>query len=163
VTEQITTIKPVKQDLSFEENREHQTWLRNYLESKDTLVLATSQNNIPYCNLMCFTLTEEGLSLILITPTNTLKYENMSKNAAVSILITDDHGPVHPEQGTAVTLSGSAAEVFGQSRKKSEDLFIAKYPELNDFARSSETAVFHVVCQKAIIVRRFQHLTEIFF
>src|SRR6056297_1365790 len=161
--ERVTNIKPIKQDLTGQETKDYMVWLENFLRSQKTLVLATCHDNIPYCNLMSFALTEESKSLILITPVVTVKYENMSQNRHVSLLIRDDHDPVTFEKGTVVTINGTASEIQGSNRSEAEDLIIAKYPELEDFARSSETAVFRVYFQKAILVRHFQLLTEINF
>ncbi len=161
MTEKKVNIRPVKQVLSQKETKEYRTWLRNFLKSQDTLVLATCNDNIPYCNLMSFVLTEQGDSLLLITPIGTVKYENMSENRHVSLLVRDE--AVTFDKGAAVTISALVSEITGSERRSSEDLFIAKYPELEEFSRSSETAVFMVYFQKAILVRRFQLLTEISF
>lgn len=90
--ERVTNIKPIKQDLTGQETKDYMVWLENFLRSQKTLVLATCHDNIPYCNLMSFALTEESKSLILITPVVTVKYENMSQNRHYNSAYDSFHG-----------------------------------------------------------------------
>lgn len=148
--------------LGKEQAKDFMPWLRHFLSAQETIVLATSKDNIPYCNLMCFVLTQNNLSIIFITPKNTTKYKNICTNSTVSLLATSNsESESKLSEKTAVTINGQAKEVYANERKVLEGVFIKKYPFLEDFAVSSDSAVIKTIPQHIVIVSNFQQVVEL--
>ena len=151
---------PSRHQVSKEETPSFLGWLESYLASRKTLTLATVRENTPYCNLMTFAQGPGPCSLILVTPKQTTKYENMLLNTAVSLMVSEvDNAHFDHQAGTAVTLNGQAREVAGDERQHLESLFSAKYPELQTFASRLESAVFSVQVQHVVAVVDFQKVS----
>jgi len=151
---------PSRHQVSKEEAFSFLGWLESYLAGRKTLTLATVREDRPYCNLMTFAQGPGPCSLILVTPKQTTKYENMLRNSAVSLMVSEvDNAHFDHQTGTAVTLNGQAREVTGDERQRLEAVFAAKYPELKAFAASMESAVFSVQVQHVVAVADFQKVS----
>jgi nitroimidazol reductase NimA-like FMN-containing flavoprotein (pyridoxamine 5'-phosphate oxidase superfamily) len=151
---------PSRQQVSKEDAPSFLSWLESYLTGRKTLTLATVRDNAPYCNLMTFAQVPGSCSIILVTPKQTTKYENMVANPAVSLMVSEvDNDRFDHQSGTAVTLNGLSREVEGPQRQDLEKVFAAKYPELEAFAVSPNSAVFLVQMQKVVAVVDFQQVS----
>lgn len=156
-------MKKNKTVLTKDQAQDFLNWLQNFLHSQRVLVMATTSGNSPYCNLMSFACTKEG-SIIIITPRDTSKYENLMQNNHVSLLITDsciDNPSI--ENTAAVTINGTAKEIEAGKREELEDTFIAKHPELKDFAHSDASALFLIAPVVIISPQDFYRVMEVHF
>ncbi len=152
--------KPSRQQVTAEDVPSFLSWLEGFLAGQKTLTLATVRENTPYCNLMTFAQGPGPCSLILVTPKQTTKYENMLLNSAVSLMVSEvDNAHFDHQAGTAVTLNGQAREVTGDERQHLAIVFSAKYPELQAFASRLESAVFSVQVQHVVAVADFQKVS----
>ncbi len=136
--------------------------LRHLLDSRYVGVLATSRDDFPYANLVAFAVPENLSEMIFATPRQTHKYENLSANSNVSMLIDDRSNDIDDlKDAVAITAIGTAAEVDGAERRQCLAVYAAKHPHLHDFAHSATTAVFRITVEKYIMVSRFQNVVEI--
>jgi len=151
---------PSRHRVSKEEAPSFLGWLESYLAGRKTLTLATVRDNVPYCNLMTFAQVPSSCSVILVTPQQTTKYDNMVCNPAVSLMVSEvDNASFNHQSGTAVTLNGQSRKVQGSQRQDLEKIFAAKYPELQAFAASPNSAVFLVQMQQVVAVVDFQKVS----
>ena len=124
-------------------------------------VIATQGENEPYTNLVTF-LADEGLKKIYFpTSKNTKKYENLSANSKISILI-DNRGnrPKDIENAMTVSAVGKTCET---SNEEIIDVFLRKHPYLRDFVNSSDCAMIEIDVEKYIVVDNFQNVNIINF
>ncbi len=136
--------------------------LRRLLDARYVGVLATSKADWPYANLVAFAVPDNISEMIFATPRQTRKYENLSANPKVSMLIDDRSNDIEDlKEAVAATAIGKAVEVEGPERDRCLAIYTARHPHLHDFAHSATTAVFRITVEKYIMVRRFQNVVEI--
>lgn len=63
----------------------------------------------------------------------------------------------------AVTVLGSAGEVTGPEKEAGLKRYLQKHPYLEDFVRSPTCALVKVYVHTYILVKNFQHVTELHF
>ena len=138
--------------------------LRQLLDSRYVGVLATSKADRPYANLVAFAVPDNIFEMIFATPRQSRKYENLTANPNVSMLIDDRSNDIADLKGAvAATAVGTAveAEAAGSKRQRYLDVYVAKHPYLEDFVRDAGTAVFRITVEKYIMVSGFQNVVEI--
>ena len=89
--------------------------LESILRDRRSGVLATCLNDVPLCSQMAFAVSEDLHSLIMITPRNTTKFDNMAANPNVSFLVsTVRNAPSDSEEAMALTVEAAADELTGE-------------------------------------------------
>lgn len=108
-------------------------------------VLATENEERPYCNLVAFAETSACKSLLFATPRNTHKYKNLLNNRQVSLLI-DDRTNLSSGFGNnvAVNAMGLAEEISFEEKPYFAELLVSKHPAISSFIKSPDTALFKV-------------------
>ncbi|MDZ7761178.1 MAG: pyridoxamine 5'-phosphate oxidase family protein [Desulfovermiculus sp.] len=155
-------LEPRKQVLAREEGEAFLTRMRTFLMEQRTLILGTCQESVPTCNLMSFALVPGRFSLVMVTPNKSRKSNTLRRNGNVSLLVVDQAALAQDlKNGTAVTLNGRAREVFDQERLDLEEIFIARNPNLEAFARNDQSDVFCIDIHHLVAVTNFQELTEL--
>jgi len=156
-------LQPQKHRISEPEREAFLAWLWEFLGAQKTLILATCEDSAPTCNLMGFALASAECSLALATPRDTTKHKAMRNNPAVSLMALDAPALEQDlERGTAVTLNGEAVEIRDTSRRKEwEAAFTKANPRLEDFVKSSGSALFRVDLRRVVSVTNFQQISEI--
>lgn len=136
--------------------------IRSLCEAESFAVLATQSQNQPYANLIGYAISEDMKYLVFGTPIHTRKYNFISGNEQVSLLIDDrSKQPDRINQISAVTIIGKASlisdENFAEAWRK---LLVDKHPYMRDFVKSKTTSLILVEISKYIYVRRFQEVFE---
>lgn len=119
-------------------------------------VLATASDNNPHCSLMAYAPGEDCRRIYMATRRSTVKYRNLTKNPAVSLLI-DTRGDKQKEagvQGTmALTVGGVFAEVMDEAgRRKAREMLILRHPDLGVFLDHPETCVFAIEIRSFLLL-----------
>ena len=142
-----------------------QMTIEEMLKAFDALrfaVLATSDKGRPYTSLIAFALTPDRHTLIFATPRATSKYENISSEPAVSILLdnrSQDAEDFHSAQ--AVTLLGTAKEVRTAAQKAEyRQILVNRHPELAAFIDEPGTSLIAVTVRQAVHVAHFQDVSR---
>lgn len=87
-------------------------------------VLGTSFMDIPLCSQMAFAITPDLRTLIVVTPRQTTKFDNMAANPNVSFLVsTARNEPTDPASAQAVTVTAFATELEAERRHEAVTLF----------------------------------------
>ena len=119
--------------------------LRELLSSQKFAALATQDSGKPHNCLMAFASTDDLKHLLFTTSRKTVKYRNIVAESRVAILV-DSRSNQDSDflKAVAVTASGIAKEVKGDERDRMLGIYLAKHPNLSDFANSPENALVKV-------------------
>ena len=136
--------------------------LRALLESQRLAVLATHREGQPYGSLVSFVATEDMKQVLFATTRSTRKYENLTADARVALLIdnrSNQDSDIH--EATAVTATGRADEIDGADKERFLRLYLERHPHLQDFVNSPTCALLRVRVETYYLVNRFQEVTEL--
>jgi general stress protein 26 len=124
-------------------------------------VIATQGKTEPYTNLVTFLTSEDFKKIYFPTSKKSKKYENLSENSRMSILI-DDRGnnPQDIKKAMAVTAVGISKE---NKDIKIVNAFLLKHPYLKKFVNSPNSVIIEIGIEKYIIVDRFENINTIDF
>ena len=107
--------------------------------------LATDDRGKPHNCLVAFAATHDLRNLLFTTSRNTSKYRNIVADSRVAILVDNRSNKSSDfRKAIAVTATGRAREAKGKERDRLLDIYLAKHPQLVDFASSSENALVKV-------------------
>jgi len=104
-------------------------------------VLATANDNRPYCSLMAYVAASDGAAVYMVTHRHTRKFQNLIRNPAVSLLIDTRDTP----RPRALTLEGTCFEVDDMSeRRRIYDLFLTNHPHMHPFVNHEDAVLIRV-------------------
>jgi nitroimidazol reductase NimA-like FMN-containing flavoprotein (pyridoxamine 5'-phosphate oxidase superfamily) len=119
--------------------------MKEMLLSADLLVLATTSPRGPHCSLMACAAEENGLSVLLVTPRDTAKYENMQSNPSVCLLVDDrQQNPEKRSALRALTVNGSCEFLSGEEEEAAKTAVVERNPHLADFATRPDVAALRI-------------------
>ena len=125
-------------------------------------VLSTHHFGQPYANLIAFVGKENLKEIFFVTPRSTRKFDNLSADSRVAILINSSlNTDADFHEAVAVTALGNANEVNGPKKNDALSLYLTKHPYLEAFAGSPTSAVVGVTVTTYVMVRNFQHVMEL--
>lgn len=124
-------------------------------------VLGTKRLGHAYTSLVAFAATGDGRVLYFATTRATRKYDNLSEDQQVALLI-DNRSSKEQVLYDAAALSayGRAAEVASEDQEEAAALYLTKHPQLKTFVSSPSTALFRISVESYHLVQRFQNVTE---
>jgi len=123
-------------------------------------VLATARDGVPYTNIMAIAARDDLSRLYFVTPRRSRKYENLLGNPSVSIFADNrSNRESDLSEATGITVTGEAVEPDDRERKEALALFCVRHPALEDFARSTDSALFAVKVSAYVMVRRFENVS----
>ena len=136
--------------------------LETILHGQRSGVLATSFMDIPLCSQMAFAADEDLRAIIVVTPRQTTKFDNMAANPNVSFLVsTARNEPSDPADAQALTVTAFATELDGERMHRAVTLFSNRHPNLSAFAAAHDSAVMELKVDSYSLVNNFQRLTRI--
>ena len=93
--------------------------LKELFASQTLAVLSTHQDGQPYASLVAFVATEDLKHIFFVTPKTTRKFDNLSTDSRVAMLINSSQNKAADfHQALAVTAVGSAEEITGDEKEK---------------------------------------------
>lgn len=132
------------------------------LNDQKLAMLSTQSNGQPYASLVAIACSNDLRFLYFVTPRATRKFNNIKKDGSMALLITSSANRESDfHEAMAVTVVGSAEELSGLEKEAAMNLYIAKHPYLEDFARSPTCALVKVQARSYILVKNFQQVTEL--
>lgn len=121
-------------------------------------VLATDMEGLPYTSLVAFAVTEDLEKLLFVTSKETRKYQNITNNPKVTILIDNrTNSPEDFHDAIAITAEGYVKEEPTQSDEL-KSIFIEKHPYLSEFVQSPANQVLVIKIKRYHYVNRFQNV-----
>jgi general stress protein 26 len=122
-----------------------QNLLRELFAKQKFAALATDDRGKPHNCLVAFAATDDLRNLLFTTSRNTSKYRNIVAESRVAILVDSRSNQDSDfSKAIAVTATGKAKEAKGKERDRLLDIYLAKHPQLADFANVSENALVKV-------------------
>jgi nitroimidazol reductase NimA-like FMN-containing flavoprotein (pyridoxamine 5'-phosphate oxidase superfamily) len=135
--------------------------IRQLFQQEQLAVLSTEQNGQPYVSLVAYAATADLQTIIFCTPITTRKYNNLSANPRVAMLINNSRNQASDVySAVAVTAIGSVVPVTDSDRDDLENLYLQKHPHLMDFLRTRTTALVRVRIERYIMVHNFQNVYD---
>ena len=135
--------------------------IRQMIDTQRYAVLATDDQGQPYTSLMAFAATVDLKQIILMTDRNTHKHANLKSNRRVAVLIDNrENSDADTGDAVAITVMGEAVLIAADSCAKFLELYLARHPQLTEFARSPTCAVVSVNVSSYVVVREFQVVVE---
>lgn len=144
-------------DVHDEKDRELRERVTVLLKSQPLAVLATTDGGLPHASLVAFTSAPDLSRLFFLTKRKTRKFNNISNNPAVALLIDDRKNQGEDFTGAlSVTALGAASEVIPAERKILLPAMLIRHPELEDFAADPQTAFMVARITRYLCVSRFE-------
>jgi general stress protein 26 len=129
----------------MQESAQLQGLLRELFASQKFAALATEDGGKPHNCLVAFATTDDLGNLLFTTARDTSKYRNIVAESRVAILVDSRSNQDSDfRNAIAVTATGKAKEAKGKERDRLLGSYLAKHPQLADFANVSENALIKV-------------------
>jgi len=133
--------------------------LGELFESQYFSVLATQSEGRLHTSLVAFAATEDLGALLFATPKATRKFHYLTAHPEVSIFVDNRSNDVADlYRVTGVTISGTAEVPSGFDREEMLRLYLRKHPQMEEFARSPNSALVRVKVRKYDVVTEFQNV-----
>lgn len=130
--------------------------LKELLLNQRFAVIATQEKNEPYTNLVSFLADFDSNKIYFPTLKNSKKYENISANSSISILIDNrSNNPEDIKNALAVTAVGKSKDL---DDIRIVDIFLKKHPYLKDFVKSNNCVLIQIDIEKYIVVNNFKNV-----
>ena len=138
-------------------NRSINKKFKDLLMEQRFAVIATQDKNEPYTNLVSFLADKDYKKIYFPTSKKTKKYENLSTNSKISILI-DNRGnkPTDIINTIVLTAIGFSKEI---KEEKVKNDFLKKHPYLKGFINSIDCAMIEISVERYIVVNNFENVT----
>jgi nitroimidazol reductase NimA-like FMN-containing flavoprotein (pyridoxamine 5'-phosphate oxidase superfamily) len=116
-------------------------------------VLATESNGQPHTSLVAVTPTRDFRQIIFATYRNTLKYNNLSGNNKVALLMEDGNCNSEGLKGSVVlTIVGHAEEISPEENEEPFRAHLKRHPELESFMHSPDCVLVRVIAHSYQVV-----------
>ena len=152
----------ISKDLSLKNKAELINHLRELFSSQSLAVLATQDRGEPYGNLVAFAVTEDLKYLLFATTRATRKYNNLTKNPRIAMVIDNRSNREEDfQRAMAATATGVVEEIGAPDRDHFVKLYLAKHPYLVEFVTSPTCALLKVNVETYYVVSQFQNVMEL--
>ncbi len=136
--------------------------LHQLFRTQPLAVLATHDQGQPYANLVAFAAMQDLQLILFATPRATRKYANLTADPRAAMLVDNrSNAEADFQQATAVTATGTTAEVPASGHPYLLDIYLKKHPYLKDFVQSPSCAFMQLAVQRYVMVNHFQEVTEL--
>jgi nitroimidazol reductase NimA-like FMN-containing flavoprotein (pyridoxamine 5'-phosphate oxidase superfamily) len=126
--------------------------IRSLVTSRHVCVLATVDNDRPYCSLMNYVTDKTGREFYMATLRDTNKYRNLLSNPRVSLLV-DSRETTPSSSSWALTVEG-IFEPLSDATKRNWALarLIAQNPSLNEFVSRPDIDVVRIRARSFLLL-----------
>ncbi len=126
--------------------------LKEYIEAilttRNFAVLATEGNGQPHTSLIAITPFENYRQIIFATYRNTLKYQNLSQNNKVAVLIDGKSFNMEGiEERTVLSIIGHAEEISIAGYDAPYQAHLQRHPDMESFMHASDCALIRIIAQ----------------
>jgi general stress protein 26 len=137
--------------------------IRALLDDQCLGVLATKdRDGHPYASLIAFAANSDHSELYFITPKATRKYDNITHDNRVALLINNSlNQPADFHAAMATTALGKARLMTDPERSTALPAYLKRHPYLDRFAHSPSCAMFAIEVTGFTTVQQFQNVSEL--
>lgn len=136
--------------------------IRDLCEEEDFAVLATQGQEQPYTSLVGFVSSSDLKYIAFATPKETRKYFLLEENEKVAFMVDDrSDQPGSIKEIRALTITGNA-RILTEAEEESKwgKILVGKHPYLDEFVKSSDTALVVVEVFDYFYVEKFQEVSQ---
>lgn len=131
--------------------------LRELFSQQYFMVLATGSDEKLHTSLVAFASTDDLNWFYFATPRGTRKFQNLSKNACVSLFIDNrTNDPTDITNKIGVTVEGRPTEITVNASEQTKAISLNKNTYLKEFVNAPNTALIAVKVLRYYIVSHFQ-------
>jgi nitroimidazol reductase NimA-like FMN-containing flavoprotein (pyridoxamine 5'-phosphate oxidase superfamily) len=135
-------------------------YIENALQSGKLAVLATEKDGQPHVSLISFTPIGGHRQLIIMTNRNTRKFENLTHNAKVAILIQGEEPNSSGQQNScALTAFGTACEISIAEHEEALHSHLERHPDLANYLQKSDLALILITVDTYQVVRSIDNVS----
>jgi nitroimidazol reductase NimA-like FMN-containing flavoprotein (pyridoxamine 5'-phosphate oxidase superfamily) len=136
--------------------------IRELFVKQKLAVLSTHHSGQPYASLIAFVGKKDLKKIFFITSRTTRKFENLSEDPRVAILINSSMNMASDfHEAVSVTALGTAKEINGTEKDEILIQDLTQHPYLEAFATSPTCAVVGVTITTYVMVKNFQQVMEL--
>jgi len=133
--------------------------LRRLFAEQLFAVLATSGERTPHLNIVSFAAADGLRTILFATPRQTLKFANAQARPGVTMFVDNRSNRLRDlEEVYGVEISGVAAEAQEDEAARYRELYLARFPQMEEFLGSRGTALMAVRVRRYDLVHRFQEV-----
>jgi nitroimidazol reductase NimA-like FMN-containing flavoprotein (pyridoxamine 5'-phosphate oxidase superfamily) len=121
--------------------------MKDLVRTKDVCVLATVSEGQPHCSLMSYATDKDCREIYMVTPKKTKKYQNLTGNPAVSLLIDtrDEDRGNNRHRAKALTVNGRFEAIRDPGKKNLiKASLLERHPHLNVLVDDPDVEFFAV-------------------
>ena len=137
--------------------------MKSLVKRKNTCVMATATDNNPHCSLMTYVTDDDCRKIYMVTSRKTKKFQNLSENPSVSLLIDtreEDYGSQNPML-RALTISGVFTQLGDENKKSTiRSEMASKHPNIRDLIKNPDS---EIICIKIVSLLLLNGPTEAHF
>ena len=137
--------------------------MKSLVKKKNTCVMATATDNNPHCSLMTYVTDDDCREIYMVTSRKTKKFQNLSENPSVSLLIDtreEDYGSQNP-MSRALTISGVFTQLGDENKKSTiRSEMASKHPNIRDLIKNPDS---EIICIKIVSLLLLNGPTEAHF
>ena len=125
-------------------------------------ILSTQGADGPHSVIVCFVVSSGLGELFFVTPRSTRKYNNMISHPVVTLFVDNRHNDLQDLQGlTGVEVKGRAEVATAEDRRYMRDLFLKRFPELDEFYDSPDCALMKIRISRYEVINDFQSMESL--
>jgi len=141
------------------EETQLRTALKRLFAEQLFAVLATEGRRAPHLNIVSFAPADELRTILFATPRQSQKFANLRRHPEVALFVDNRSNRLQDLQEVyGVEISGTAAEAAGPEEPRYRELYLARFPALEEFLGSPGTAFMAVRVRRYDVVHRFQEV-----
>jgi nitroimidazol reductase NimA-like FMN-containing flavoprotein (pyridoxamine 5'-phosphate oxidase superfamily) len=129
--------------------------MKEFLNKNDMCVLATCSDNTPHTSLMAYVTDQKGEIVYMVTRRSTRKWQNMTRNPRVSLLVDNRaHRPALESSAVmALTVHGNCRSLEDEKMKAAVlEQIVKAHPHLSTLAYHPEAEVIAVVAESFLLL-----------
>ena len=127
--------------------------IKELFEKRIFAVLATGGEQGPYTSLIGFAFTDDLRVLVFFTSRETRKFRNLSGYPLVSLLVSGASNRTSDFfSASAVTVTGEAFQPEGKEKERFLELYVRRFPFLNDIAGKGASVLIGVKVKELVHV-----------
>jgi nitroimidazol reductase NimA-like FMN-containing flavoprotein (pyridoxamine 5'-phosphate oxidase superfamily) len=127
------------------------------LSEQKLAVIATMSADHPYCNLVAYTPSNDLRTILFVTPRRSTKFENLSRNPCVSLLVDNrSQAGSDAQTGMAVTGIGTVVAIRDQDAEAFRQEHARRHAALAEFILSPDCAPVHIRVSRYILVSKLR-------
>jgi nitroimidazol reductase NimA-like FMN-containing flavoprotein (pyridoxamine 5'-phosphate oxidase superfamily) len=120
--------------------------IKKLVKEKDICVLATVSGSRPHCSLMAYVADDDCRNIYMVTLRDTKKFQNLTQNPAVSLLIDnrEEDAGIQRSRAKALTVNGVFQMVERGKEERVRSLLWERHPHLRDLMGKETAKIFSV-------------------